>query len=756
MKKIDRETTQRILDAADIVEVVSDFVTLKRSGANYIGLCPFHNERTPSFSVSRSRNICKCFSCGVGGSPVNFLMKLESMTYQEALRWLARKYHIEIKEQEETAEERAAQMERESMLAVNQFAMEHYRHIMADTEEGRNIGLSYFHERGINDKSIEKFRLGYSLEKSDDLYRTALAAGYSEKYLLSTGLCQRNDRGAYDRYRGRVIYPVFSLSGRVVAFGARTLRKDKNVAKYINSPESVIYKKSREVYGLYQARNAISRKDKCILVEGYMDVISMHQAGVENVVASSGTSLTQEQIHAIHRFTRNVTVIYDSDAAGIKASLRGINMLLEQGMNVRVLSLPDGDDPDSYAQTHTNTEVEEYLATHEVDFIHFKTDILLRGAGDDPLRRAAAINDIVGSIAVIPDPITRNVYIEECARRFNLRESVISLSVDSLREKMKEEEWKKREHARIDAERRTDTSRPDQTPGGDASQTDTTVAGPIKPSDFSAAQSTATTQGNAPGATAEEDDDAYLRPFEREILRYVVRYGVLPTVEYETDNGDTALLNVVQYIDSELSVDAITFRTPLHVSLWNAAVRLATESWPSDSQKHEEALSRERDRLISEGTEKIRREATDLGDIHARELRLKEDTDAEIERQRGEYGRYYLERALLSDPDDDIRQLSTDLAGDRYTLSKIYSKYSHVPSEQERLSELVPRAIGELRHAILTTRIRAVKRRISAAASAGDASAMRLAMQELIELNTLKSEFATYLGDRIVTPPHKS
>lgn len=759
MRKIDRETTQKILDAADIVEVVSDFVTLKRSGANYIGLCPFHNERTPSFSVSRSRNICKCFSCGVGGSPVNFLMKLESMSYQEALRWLARKYHIEIKEREETAEERAAQMERESMLAVNQFAMEHYRHIMSDTEDGRNIGLGYFRERGINDKSIEKFQLGYALEKSDELYRAALAAGYSEKYLLSTGLCQRNERGVYDRYRGRVIYPVFALSGRVVAFGARTLRKDKNVAKYVNSPESVIYKKSREVYGLYQARNAISRKDKCILVEGYMDVISMHQAGVENVVASSGTSLTQEQIHAIHRFTRNVTVIYDSDAAGIKASLRGINMLLEQGMNVRVLSLPDGDDPDSFAQTHTNTEVEEYLAANEVDFIHFKTDILLRGAGNDPLKRAAAINDIVGSIAVIPDAITRNVYIEECARRFNLRENVISLSVDKLREQMKDEEWKKREHDRIRREEEaqraaTSASQQPQTPPAvkeEEAEGPVAVDGPIRPSDF-----TRPDDGTAVAQREEEDEDTFLRPFEREILRYVVRYGVLPVMDYETEDGGTGTLNVVEYIDSEMSIDAISFRTARHVVVWNAVMKLVTESWAADAAKYEETLNQERESLMAEGIEKIRSEATDLGDIHARELRLQEATDAEIKRRRSEYARYYLERRLLSDPDDDVRQLSTELAGDKYTLSKIYSKYAHVETEEERLSDLVPRALGELRHAILTTKIKAVKRRISQASAAADSDTLRDAMHELMELNALKAEFASFLGDRIVTPPHKS
>ncbi len=374
MKKIDRETVQKILDTANIVDVVSDFVHLKRRGANYIGLCPFHNERTPSFSVSKAKNICKCFSCGKGGSPVNFIMEHEQLSFNEALRFLSKKYNIEIKEHEMSDKEREEATERESMLAANEFALNHFEHNLNETPDGQAIGLSYFRERGINDVSIKRFRLGYSIDSRDDLLKTATNKGYKEKYLVDTGLCIKNDAGkVYDRFKGRVMYPVFSISGKVVAFGGRTLRKDKDVAKYVNSPESLIYRKSYELYGLYQAKQAIVKKDKCILVEGYMDVISMHQSGIENVVASSGTSLTEGQIRMIHRFTENVTVIYDSDPAGIKASLRGIDMLLAEGLNIKVLLLPDGDDPDSFAQSHTSSELEEYLATHETDFISFKT-----------------------------------------------------------------------------------------------------------------------------------------------------------------------------------------------------------------------------------------------------------------------------------------------------------------------------------------------------------------------------------------------
>ena len=427
---IDRETVQKILDAADIVEVVGDFVSLKRRGANYIGLCPFHNERTPSFSVSKSKGICKCFSCGKGGSPVNFIMELEQMTYNEALRYLAKKYNIEIKEREMSEQEREEASARESMLAVNEFAMQHFEHVLADTDDGRDIGLAYFRERGINDAMIKRFHLGYSLEQRDNLLQTALRKGYNEKYLIDTGLCYRTERGAVqDRFRGRVIYPVFTVSGKVVAFGGRTLRKDKEVAKYVNSPESLVYRKSYELYGLYQAKQSIVKKDKCILVEGYMDVISMHQSGVENVVASSGTSLTEGQIRLIHRFTENVTVIYDSDAAGIKASMRGIDLLLAEGLNVKVMLLPEGDDPDSFAQSHTSSELEDYLGANEQDFIAFKTHVLMQGVENDPVARSKAIQNIVLSISMIPDQITRTVYIGECSRVLGISEKVLTLQV---------------------------------------------------------------------------------------------------------------------------------------------------------------------------------------------------------------------------------------------------------------------------------------------------------------------------------------
>ena len=406
---IDRRTVDKILDAADIVDVVSDFVHLRKRGANYIGLCPFHNEKTPSFSVSRAKGICKCFSCGKGGSPVNFIMEHEQMSYYEALKYLAKKYNIEVVEKELTDKEKQEQSERENLLATNEFAMMQFEKNLFETNDGRNIGLSYFYERGFNDDIIKKFHLGYSMEANDALCNTIKKNGYNIQNAIHTGLCIQNGERIYDRFKGRVMFPVLNISGKVIAFGGRTLHPERDKAKYVNSPESIIYKKSNELYGLYQAKKAITKNDKCFLVEGYTDVLSMHQAGIENVVASSGTSLTEGQIRMIHRFTNDITVLYDGDSAGIRASLRGIDMLLSEGLNVKVLLLPDGDDPDSFAKKHNATEFQEFIAKNETDFIIFKTTILLQGLEDDPFKKAEAINDIIKSISVIPNIILRNI-----------------------------------------------------------------------------------------------------------------------------------------------------------------------------------------------------------------------------------------------------------------------------------------------------------------------------------------------------------
>lgn len=431
---IDSQTKQRIIDAANILEVVQDFVSLRRSGVSYVGLCPFHSDRKPSFYVSPSKNVCKCFSCGEGGSPVHFIMKHEQLSYNEALRYLAKKYHIEIVEREETDEEKKAASERQSLFILNDYAQKFFVDQLHNTDDGRNIGLSYFRERGLRPDIIEKFGLGYAPELRDIFTKQALTVGYPIERLTAVGLSiQYDDKPPHDRFRGRVIFPVRNLSGQYVAFGGRIMGKADKTAKYINSPESLIYSKSRELYGLYQAKQAISKANKCYLVEGYTDVISMHQSGVENVVASSGTALTVQQIRLIRRFTERVTVLYDGDNAGIKAALRGIDLLLEEGLDIKVVLLPEGEDPDSYAQKHSRQELLDFLDAEETDFIHFKIRLYQSEMQRDPIRRAELIKDVLRTIALIPDTIRRTVLIQSSAALLNMDEALLKSEVAKFR-----------------------------------------------------------------------------------------------------------------------------------------------------------------------------------------------------------------------------------------------------------------------------------------------------------------------------------
>lgn len=431
---ITQDTIEEIKNRIDIIDVVSDFVTLKRSGQNYKALSPFTNEKTPSFYVVPSKGIFKDFSSGKGGDAITFVMEHEGMAYPEALRYLAKKYGVEVQEDAtRTDQEREQQTERDSLFIVMNFARQHYRDLLFESDEGKSIGLSYFRERGFNDRTIEKFELGYSLNQWDDLMKTALAKGYSENMLEKSGLMIRKDDGKkYDRFRGRVIFPVHNLSGKVIAFGARILTKEKDQPKYINSPETDIYHKSQVLYGLYQAKNAIRREDFCYLVEGYTDVISLHQADVENVVASSGTALTEEQIRLMRRFTSNITVLYDGDAAGIKAALRGIDLVLKGGLNVRIVLLPDGEDPDSFSRSRGSTELKRYLKDHTQDFISFKIDLYSREAAQDPIKKAEAIREIVTSIGQIPDPIKRSVYIQETSNLLRIQETVLFTELNKI------------------------------------------------------------------------------------------------------------------------------------------------------------------------------------------------------------------------------------------------------------------------------------------------------------------------------------
>lgn len=430
---IDQATIQKIFDAADIYEVVSDFVALKKRGVNYVGCCPFHNEKTGSFTVSPAKGIYKCFGCGKGGNSINFIMDQEQMSYVEALRYLAAKYNILIEEKELSEDEKKEKSERESMLIATSYAQEFFVYQLLHTDEGKSVGLSYFKRRGLDTATIEKFGLGYNPEGWDSFTKTALGKGYKQEYLVKTGLTIEAEKGLFDRFRARVMFPIRDIAGKIIAFGGRIMTNDKKSAKYLNSPESEIYHKSRTLYGIYFAKKSIVQQNRCYMVEGYLDVISFHMKGVENTVASSGTSLTIEQIRLIRRLTPNVTIIYDGDAAGIKASLRGIDLVLEEGLNVRVVSLPEGEDPDSFAQAHSQQELLEYIKANETDFISFKTKLLLGQVGDDPIERAKLITDIVKSISLIPDPITRSVYVRETAMQMKVEESILFTEIARIR-----------------------------------------------------------------------------------------------------------------------------------------------------------------------------------------------------------------------------------------------------------------------------------------------------------------------------------
>lgn len=722
--RIDTATVQKILDTADIVDVVSDYVRLRRRGSGYIGLCPFHNERTPSFSVSKSKSFCKCFSCGKGGSPVSFIMEIEQLTYPEALRFLAKKYNIEISEEELTPEEQDKENRRQSLFALNDFALKHFEHNLLMTSEGKNIGYAYFRERGINDKMIEKFHLGYSLEQRDALYEAAIQAGYSEKYIEESGLCLKREAGGWrDRFRSRVMYPIFTISGKVVGFGGRTLRKDKDVAKYVNSPESDIYKKSYELYGLYQAKSSIVKKDTCILVEGYMDVISMHQAGVENVVASSGTSLTEGQIRLIHRFTENIIVIYDSDPAGIKASLRGIDMLLAEGMKVKVLLLPEGDDPDSFAQNHSSTEVEEYIQANQSDFITFKTKILLSGVENDPISRSKVITDIVRSISVIPDQIMRTVYIGECSRLLGIDEKVLALQVTKFMADKAD-----RDYTEAQREKNLKAIKPE-----------------LDEEDPSKPEQIATPAQN----------NSFISPYERELLRYVVRYGLVYLGDIEGENPEELMpFNVLEYVQNSLRSDDITFSTEKYRITFDYINDFVAKHWAIDNSRFKESLEEKKKTLLEEGFADIKRTAVDLSDINRLENELKSNVDKEIERLTAEFETTYLVKNLVSSPDDTVREVATDLADEKHKLSKIHTKYSVIETEKDKLKDLVPMAYYNLQEAIIETLIKDLLERIrveSKAIPRNDELIIEL-MKKHSEFNEMKKELARYLGERIVAP----
>ena len=540
---IDRETVERIKSAANIVDVVSEFVTLRRSGSNYKGLCPFHNEKTPSFIVSPARGTCHCFGCGKGGDSVSFIMEHEQMTYPEALRWLAKKYHIEIHERELTDGERQAQSERESMYIVNEWAGKYFQDLLHNDPDGIAIGMQYFRSRGFRDDVIRTFQLGYDLPDRQALAHKALQKGYKEEFLLKTGICYKNDRGELiDRYAGRVVFPWIGVSGKVVGFTARVLdSRTKGVnQKYVNSPDSEIYHKTNELYGIYQAKRAIAKEDRVYMVEGQADVISMYQCGIENVVANSGTALTLPQIHLLHRFTNNITLLYDGDAAGIHAAIRGTDMLLAEGMNLRILLLPDNDDPDSFARKHTAEDFRKYIEENQTDFIQFKTDLLLKNERD-PQKRSEAINSIVASIATIPNQTLRDIYLHDCAERIGINEATLINQMNQY----------------IRQQRGLPGQRPDDNPGSRPQ--------PLPP-------------------TPQQQQKMQESKVEAMIVREVIKWGDVVIFDHvQDDEGNTFSFNVAQYVHYNLTADNLQMQSPIY----NRIIAEANEQSTQDGFKAE-------------------------------------------------------------------------------------------------------------------------------------------------------------------------
>ena len=700
---IDQPTIDRILDAANIVDVVSEFVTLRKRGVNYVGLCPFHDDKSPSFYVSPAKNICKCFACGEGGTAVHFIMKHEQLGYFDALRFLAKKYNIEIQERELSDEEKRIRSDRESMFIVNAWAQQYFSQMLHEHVEGKTVGMRYFIERGFREETIRKFQLGYSLDQRDALYQQAIRKGYKKEYLEKTGLVIAYENGnVNDRFRGRVIFPVHSLSGKVVAFGGRVLKKDEKTAKYVNSPESPIYHKSNELYGIYFAKQAIVKADRCYLVEGYTDVISMHQSGVENVVASSGTALTHGQIRLIHRFTNNITVLYDGDAAGIKAAIRGIDLLLDEGMNVKVVLLPDGEDPDSFARSHSATEFTEFIRQHETDFIRFKTKLLLADAGNDPVKRAALIGDIIRTIAIVPDDITRTIYIRECSAMMEIDEQVVLNQVNKQRLSKNEQ----KPSVPVTNRSTTEILPPDYSiaePSGQMQEVPVATAEPVSdqlPPDFPPPPEEEFSGSNEipeipPSAPVEETQvmtrqRSPYEAFEIALLRYVVRYGERVLYDYvDEETKERIVMRVAEFIRDDLERDDLSFYTPIFKQMLDEAAN-----------------------------------------------RCGEET-------------FIAHRYFLSHPDPLVSRVAANLMSEKYQLSKYHFKFREVEQEEDKLDQLVVRDLFAFKEAYIMRQLKEKQEQLKQLSSA-DPEQIMTVMKEIAQLNEIKKVLSKELGERII------
>lgn len=744
---IDRQTVEKILDTADIVDVVSDYVSLKKRGANWVGLCPFHNDRKPSFYVTRTKGFCKCFSCGEGGSPVNFIMKIENMSYPEALRYLAKKYNIEIEEKELTDEERQQQSEQESMFVINEFAMGFFEKQLHDTQEGVDVGLSYFRERGFSDESIHNFHLGYSPDKPTALHDAAVKAGYNAELLIKVGLCGKDERGWYDKFRGRVIFPIFTKSGKVVAFGGRTLHNHH--AKYINSPESAIYHKRKTIYGLAQAKREIAKLDKCFIVEGYADVISMHQAGFKNVIATSGTALTKEHIYAIRNLTNNVTELFDGDEAGIKAAIKGVDMLLKQDLNIKVLVLPSPEDPDSFAQNHSASEITEYINQNEQDFIDFKTDVLLKDCERDPIARAKAIESVLRSVANIPNQITRNVYAQVCVNKFHMSERVIVTQIDRYRAQIQEEDRKNEERERkqreLDAKRKAE-----------AATTAVEVSGqgdplPPPPFDVNIPPASYPQEGSAtqppvpqPAPSFQQQPSAHesaLQKCEYEVIQYMVKYGCSFIFEYEQ-------ITVIEWLTKEITDDNHRFTIPLYQKLYKLCQELFSDFTVAFSN-FMQSVEERKNQLYTQEIEQFRSSFEgNVAEIERKEEETKQAVDAQFENEISEYRQHFIFKHLSSHPDDDVREIVNEICLPKHSLSKIHAEMFSQHMDSQRLLALVSASLFNWKLNIISLKTSQLQAELMTATEDRQFEILK----EIQELTSYRKELAKLTGERVVNP----
>lgn len=731
---MDQSTIDRIIDAADIVDVVSGYVTLRRAGASYKGLCPFHDDKTPSFYVSPSKGLCKCFSCGKGGNVVHFIMEEEQLSYYEALKFLAKKYGIEVEDRQLTDEERLQQNERESMFAVNEWASNYFHDTMMSTDDGRSIGLAYFRTRGFRDDIIEKFRLGFCLPSYDAMSKAAVKKGFREDFIVKTGLAFRRDDGTLrDRYRDRAIFPWFAVSGKIVAFGGRVLdARTKGVnQKYINSPESDIFHKSRELYGIFQAKKAIAKEDRVFMVEGYTDVISMHQCGIENVVANSGTALNVAQIKLLHRFTSNITLLYDGDSAGIHAALRGTDMLLAEGMHVKILLLPDDDDPDSFARKHTAEDFKAYIDAHQTDFIIFKTNLLMEEAGRDPIKRAQLISDIVKSIAVIPEEITRAVYIRETSQMLNVEERILLNETEKIRKQELERLARERERMKE---------------AGDAASRPASV-----PSDVASSSAPQQIPENAVPSSVTGDAPAEISPLPTE-----VPVDLYPNVAYPPQNGVPEALppaDSVPLPDAEpkpvyseaqkTPADSSKyFRNNRFIELEGLIMTLVVRYGECEISGEDAEGNAVSVKVVDYVCQELEGDGLQLQHpLYRQMLDEARNHSSEVD--------FKPSRMFLSSPSLEVSRTAADMLSERYQLSSLYAK-QEVPTEREQLDALIVHLMFDYKLAVVNAELKSTQEALRDPAVLADMDKCAAILKKNMMIKNIQQKLARHVGDRVL------